>query len=110
MGGGFDAINDLSQVFRFAIRDNSGFDPEAVRYWCNHQMQANKVQKGMGLVHYSEDSEFPDRYDIWSLHLEVAGPAFADEFNDHRGQLLTRVALSSLGDSAVGMTPCGTST
>jgi hypothetical protein len=51
--GEFDAINDLSQVFRFAIRGDSGFDPEEVLYWRHHPMQAIKVQKGMVLNYYS---------------------------------------------------------
>jgi len=102
LGGGFDSLNDFGQVFRFAIRGDSGFDPEAMLYWRSHDMQANKVQKGIGLVYYSEYSGYHERYDIRSLHMEVAGAAFADEFSAYWGQVTTQMALGSLRDSFRG--------
>jgi glycosyltransferase involved in cell wall biosynthesis len=102
LGGGFDALNDFGQVFRFAIHGDSGFDPEAMLYWRLHDMQANKVAKGMGLVYYSEYSGYSERYGIRSLHMGVDGAAFADEFDAYWGALTADMAIWSVRDSFRG--------
>jgi len=97
--GGFDSLNDYGQIFRFAILGDSGFDPEATLFWRHHEMQANKIQKGMGLVYYSEYVSFPERYGIQALNLEVGGSDYSKEFDIYWKKLTTDQALSSLKDS-----------
>jgi len=100
--GGFDSVNDQGQIFRFAIRGDSGFDPEAMLYWRHHEAQANRLQKGMGLVYYRDYSNFPTRYDTRSLHMEVAGTDSANEFQTFWSWVAKQQALGSLKDSFQG--------
>ena len=78
--GGFDKLSDLSQLFKFGIHGDSGFDPEAALYWRRHSGQTNKTQTRMGLVYFRTYKNFVDDYGIKKLHQTVAGNEFADEF------------------------------
>lgn len=78
--GGFDQLSDLSQLFKFGIHGDSGFDPQATLYWRRHSGQANKVQTRMGCVYFSTYKNFVDDYRIKTLHQTVAGNEFAEEF------------------------------
>ena len=46
--GGFDRASDITEVIKFAIHGDSGFDPEAKLYWRHHKGQLNKVAKLRG--------------------------------------------------------------
>ena len=48
--GGFDRASDITQVIKFAIFGDSGFDPEAKLYWRHHEGQLNKIAKKKGMV------------------------------------------------------------
>jgi glycosyltransferase involved in cell wall biosynthesis len=48
--GGFDRASDLTQIIKFAIYGESGFDKEAKLYWRHHDGQLNKVGKKNGVV------------------------------------------------------------
>ena len=48
--GGFDRASDVTQVIKFAIFGDSGFDPEAKLYWRHHEGQLNKIAKKKGMV------------------------------------------------------------
>ena len=102
LGGGFDSLNDFGQIFRFAIFGDSGFDPKATLFWRHHEMQANKVQKRMGLIYYREYSEFPERYCLQRLNREIGGPEYVEEFNVYWKKVTTQMALNSLKDSFIG--------
>ena len=39
--GGFDRASDITQVIKFAIHGDSGFDPKAKLYWRHHSSQLN---------------------------------------------------------------------
>jgi glycosyltransferase involved in cell wall biosynthesis len=51
--GGFDRMTDLSQILKFSILGESGFDPEAALYWRHHDGQLNKLAKKRGVIWYS---------------------------------------------------------
>lgn len=78
--GGFDKNNDLSQLFKFAIHGDSGFDPNCHLYWRHHANQAHKMQRKMGLVYYRDIKEFNDIYDIKRIHQSLAGNSFAEKY------------------------------
>jgi glycosyltransferase involved in cell wall biosynthesis len=78
--GGFDKLSDLSQLFKFGIHGDSGFDPQAALYWRRHSGQTNKTQTRMGLVYFGAYKNFADDYNIKTLHQAVAGNEFAEEF------------------------------
>ena len=48
--GGFDRASDITEVIKFAIHGDSGFDPEAKLYWRHHKGQLNKVAKLRGIT------------------------------------------------------------
>ena len=48
--GGFDRSSDITEVIKFAIHGDSGFDPEAKLYWRHHSNQLNKLAKNKGIV------------------------------------------------------------
>ena len=48
--GGFDRASDITEVIKFAIHGDSGFDPEAKLYWRHHSNQLNKLAKNKGIV------------------------------------------------------------
>ena len=50
--GGFDCMNDLSQVFKFAVLGNVGTNYDAVLFWRHHIMQTNKMNAKQGALHY----------------------------------------------------------
>ena len=51
--GGFDRNIDFSQVLKYGVLGESGFDPEAVLYWRHHEGQLNKQAKKKGVIWYS---------------------------------------------------------
>ena len=48
--GGFDRASDITQVIKFAIHGDSGFDPKAKLFWRHHDGQLNKLAKNRGVV------------------------------------------------------------
>ena len=48
--GGFDRSSDITEVIKFAIHGDSGFDPDAKLYWRHHKGQLNKAAKAKGIV------------------------------------------------------------
>jgi hypothetical protein len=78
--GGFDQLSDLSQIFKIGIHGVSGFDPKATLYWRHHAAQTNKFQTQMGLVYFKTYRNFLEDYDIKTLHQNLAGDQFSDQF------------------------------
>lgn len=97
--GGFDDVSDLSQLFKFAINGESGFDPQAKLYWRHHSGQSNIMAKEMGLVHYKTYKMFAETYDIRRVHQEIAGVEFAEEFTRYITKASMEVAITSFRDS-----------
>ena len=52
--GGFDRASDITQVIKFAIHGDSGFDPKAKLFWRHHDAQLNKLAKNRGVVWCSD--------------------------------------------------------
>ncbi|MCW7462982.1 glycosyltransferase [Leptospira limi] len=50
--GGFDRNVDVSQLLKYAIFGDSGYDPEAKVFWRHHPTQVNKLSKARGEVFY----------------------------------------------------------
>jgi glycosyltransferase involved in cell wall biosynthesis len=48
--GGFDRAADTTQLVKFAVNGDSGFDPQARLFWRHHGDQLNKLAKKKGLV------------------------------------------------------------
>jgi glycosyltransferase involved in cell wall biosynthesis len=81
--GGFDSHNDLSQLFKYAVMGDHGFDPTATLYWRHHNEQANKKQKLLGLVYYKRSIDWTLLYDIDAVNTVRFGPAYARKFHDY---------------------------
>ena len=48
--GGFDRSIDITQIIKFSIYGDSGFDPKAKLYWRHHSSQLNKMAKKKGVT------------------------------------------------------------
>ena len=48
--GGFDRSSDITQIIKFSVLGDCGFDPEAKLYWRHHSNQLNKLAKKKGIV------------------------------------------------------------
>jgi hypothetical protein len=48
--GGFDRASDITQIIKFAIFGDCGFDPNAKLYWRHHNRQLNKTGKARGIT------------------------------------------------------------
>jgi len=92
--GGFDNQSDLSQIFKFAINGDSGFDPDATMYWRHHSEQTNKNQTRLGLVYYKSIKDFYKNYGINELHNRVAGKEFADNFDRYWNAHASNTAIN----------------
>ena len=99
--GGFDNIYDLSQLFRFGIHGDSGFDPEAKLFWRHHNNQTNKYYKKLGVVSVKAFKFFLKNYEIETLHKSIGGDEFANEF-----KMWYR---SYSADQSIGMARCSLS-
>jgi glycosyltransferase involved in cell wall biosynthesis len=97
--GGFDNMNDWSQVFKFAINGESGFDKTAFLYWRHHSNQTNKLQKKFGLIYYKNCINFYNNYKISELHKTIAGDKFSDEFRVWYNMMTLELVTSSVRDS-----------
>jgi hypothetical protein len=56
--GGIDAENDVSQIFKFAIYGESGFDSSAILYWRHHDLQTNKLLTKRGFLKYKHQINY----------------------------------------------------
>ncbi len=52
--GGFDRQDDITQIIKFAIHGDSGFDSEAKLFWRHHDGQLNKLAKNRGITWCSD--------------------------------------------------------
>ena len=94
--GGFDSMNDLTQIFRFAIHGEVGFDPQAMLFWRHHEFQTNRYQTRMGISYYKEFLEMPIRYGLFKVHMEVGGAEFAEEFRDYLNSEASKMAIDNV--------------
>lgn len=97
--GGFDNMSDLSQLFRFAIHGQSGFDPDAKLFWRHHPVQTNKFQTQMGLVYYKVFKKYSDFYNLKQLHEKIAGSEFANEFQHYTNKFSEEQSLNAFRGS-----------
>lgn len=94
--GGFDSMNDLTQIFRFAIHGDVGFDPQAMLFWRHHELQTNKDQTRMGISYYKEFLDMPIRYDLFKVHREIVGTEFAEEFKLYLNREASKMAIENI--------------
>jgi glycosyltransferase involved in cell wall biosynthesis len=104
--GGFDNMSDLSQLFKFGIHGDSGFDNEAILYWRHHDLQTNLLQKKMGLVYYRNCVSFIRNYEIYDLHMKLGGIEFLRIFKKWYKKFTFQFSTNSVRDSLkFGMKP-----
>ena len=94
--GGFDSLNDLTQIFRFAIHGDVGFDPQAMLFWRHHELQTNKNQTRMGISYYKEYLDIPIRYDLYRVHTDIVGARFANEFELYLNHEVSKMAIENI--------------
>lgn len=98
--GGFDNINDISQLVKLAIQGDSGFDPDATLYWRHHASQANRIQKEMGLIYYKNFAAFSDLFAMKSVLKDAgAAPGFIQKYYQFMDRLAAEGTYGSLKDS-----------
>lgn len=94
--GGFDSMNDLTQLFRFGVQGDVGFDARATLMWRHHEHQTNKSEARMGIIYYQEYTEVLARYDIQILHKKLGGNEFAREFVLYLKKLRVKQAFDTI--------------
>lgn len=97
--GGFDNMSDLSQLFKFGVNGDSGFDNDAILFWRHHSLQTNLLQKKLGLVYYQNCISFLENYSIFNLHNNIAGTQFANKFLKWYKQFTFEFSTNSVRDS-----------
>ncbi len=97
--GGFDNQSDLSQLFKFAVNGECGFDSDALLFWRHHNGQTNKLQAKQGLVYYKSHMDHYVNHGIYQLHKKVAGKEFADKFQRYWYKSSSVVAVDSFRNS-----------
>ena len=50
--GGYDRLVDTTQVLKYMILGDTGFDPEAKIFWRSHANQLSKISKNYGNIYY----------------------------------------------------------
>ena len=75
--GGYDDMSDVSLFIKVGIYGNIGYSPAARLFWRNHNLQANRVQKGQGLVYFRTYATFPSRYGLEALLSDAGAPDLA---------------------------------
>jgi len=97
--GGFDNLNDFSQLFKFAIHGVSGFNKKAKLYWRHHEMQTNKIQKAMGLIYHKNFKDWYDNYKIFDLHNRLHGLIFAINFQTYYNKFVNDMVIDGVYES-----------
>lgn len=75
--GGIDAENDVSQIFKFAIYGESGFDSSAILYWRHHDLQTNKLLTKRGFLKYKHQINY--FHDLSKMIKINVGPKIAED-------------------------------
>jgi len=55
--GGYDFINDETQLLKYSVLGDTGYDPKAKLFWRHHQNQNNKIYENLGDLHYKQITE-----------------------------------------------------
>ncbi|AXR64996.1 glycosyltransferase family A protein [Leptospira mayottensis] len=85
--GGFDRIIDVSQLLKYAIFGESGYDPDAQVFWRSHAGQTNKLSKAKGEIFYRslmngwEESRI---FEIWESRYDQEVFDRVKKFKDHQ--------------------------
>ncbi|AXX16251.1 glycosyltransferase family A protein [Leptospira borgpetersenii] len=85
--GGFDRIVDISQLLKYAIFGESGYDPDAQVFWRSHAGQTNKLSKAKGEIFYRslikgwEESRI---LEIWESRYDREILSRVKKFKDHQ--------------------------
>jgi glycosyltransferase involved in cell wall biosynthesis len=67
--GGLDCMNDLSQVFKFAVLGSVGTNFNATLFWRHHDTQTNKLNAKSGALYYRVHTDWLTHIrDIYSSH------------------------------------------
>lgn len=99
--GGYDRLHDLSQVLKYAILGESGFDPGCQVFWRSHDQQLNRQAKfKWGSIFYRESVKAWTEANIYSLWLEKFGSELASEVTTFQMALIRRTVLSVVRENS----------
>jgi glycosyltransferase involved in cell wall biosynthesis len=93
--GGFDRLSDLSQVLKYAVLGDSGFDPSAKLYWRHHAGQLNRLARRRGAVWYEAGTRAWRESGIVELWREI--------FNEERVRVLETFRDERLNNAPVAL-------
>ncbi len=85
--GGFDLLNDFTQIIRFGVNGRSGYDPTASLFWRHHSKQNNKLCRIHGVITYYSTISIISTYEIYDLYQRIAGKNFAQVIINYFNQL-----------------------
>jgi len=55
--GGYDFNNDDTQLLKYSVLGDTGYDPKAKLFWRHHQNQNNKILENLGDLRYKQLTE-----------------------------------------------------
>lgn len=55
--GGYDFNNDDTQLLKYSVLGDTGYDPKAKLFWRHHKNQNNKILENMGDIRYKQLTE-----------------------------------------------------
>jgi len=96
--GGFDRLCDLTQILKYAILGDSGFDPNARVYWRHHAEQVNKQAKDRGFVWYASGKDLWERSGVVELWRERFAPDVVAALTTFRDRSLDAAPIAVLRD------------
>lgn len=94
--GGYDSINDLSQLIKIGVHGVSAYSRNAQLFWRFHENQANRKQVERGLIYYDLFRNYSKNHKIYSMHLNTVGYDFAKEFQFYVNRLSEDLVLSAV--------------
>ena len=98
--GGFDVYNDISQLFRFSIFGDVGYDNSVNLYWRHHANQSNKLHSKNAQLSYRVMKTYYSNYSLHEVHANVVNSNFANHTRQYFDEMTKNTVYAQLKNSA----------
>lgn len=92
--GGFDRNVDVSQLLKYAIFGESGYDPDASVSWRHHATQTNKLSKSRGEIFYQSLTKGWEESRIVEIWEQRFGKELAQRVKDFKSEQISSTVYS----------------
>ena len=98
VGGGFDCMNDYSQIFKFAVLGDVGTSMEAVLYWRHHSNQTNRANIKLGVLYYAIFHDWVNHINKFYIANNIS-ESYQKNFSEYMENRLRQHSISCIRDS-----------